>query len=73
MVLETALSVDDSVPKIEKRFTGTRQMRRCQLHMAHFHTKTEKYNAPKSTEQYQSRGIITWREHSMRVGHDYLR
>ena len=46
--LAAALLVNEPVPKVE---------RRCQLHMANFHTKTEKDNAPKSNEQCQSCGI----------------
>ena len=38
----TAFLVDEPVPKVEKRFTGTEQRRRCQLHMANCHTETEK-------------------------------
>ena len=67
MFLGTALLVDEPVPKVERRFTGTGQRRRCQLHIANYHTKTEKDNAPKSTKQYQSCGISICREHSMRV------
>ena len=57
MFLGTGLLVDEPVPKIERRFTGTGKRRRCQLHMTNCHTKTEKDNAPKSIRQ----------EHSMRV------
>ena len=39
--LETALLVDDTVPKVEKKFKGNGQRRRCQLHMANCHTNTE--------------------------------
>ena len=46
-----------------------RNRRRCQLHIANCHTKTEKNNAPKSTEQCQSCGTSICREHSMRVCH----
>ena len=34
MFLVTALSVDEPVPKVERRFTGTGQRRRCHLDMA---------------------------------------
>ena len=69
MFLGTTLLVEEPVPKVERRFTGTGQRRRCQLHMANRHTRTEKGNAPKSTEQCQSCGIrICW-EHSMQVCH----
>ena len=67
MFLETALLVDVPVPKVERRFTGTGKSRRCQLHMANCHTKTEKDSATISTEQCQSCGISICREHSMRV------
>ena len=63
MFLGTALLVDEPVPKVERRFTGTGQRRRCQLHMANCHTKKEKDNAPKSNEQCQSCGISICREH----------
>ena len=72
MFLGTALLVDESVPKGERRFTGTGQKRRCQLHMANCHTKKEKENAPKSTEQCQSCGISICWEHSMLVCHGCL-
>ena len=65
--LGTALLVDEPVPKDERRFTGTGQGRRCQLHMANCHTKTEKHNAPKLTEQCQSRAFSICWEHSMQV------
>ena len=68
MFLGTALLVDEPVPKVK----GTGQ-RRCQLHMANCHTKTEKDNAPKLTEQRQSCSISICREHSMRVCHGCLR
>ena len=61
MFLETALLVDDPVPKVERRFTGTGKSRRCQLHMANCHTKTEKDSATISTEQCQSCGISIYR------------
>ena len=70
--LGTALLVDEPVPKVERRFTGTGQNRRFQLHMANCQTKTEKDNAPKSTEQCQLCGISICWEHSMRVCHGYL-
>ena len=69
MFLGTALLVDEPVPKAERRFTGTGQRRRCQLHMVSCHTKKEKDNAPKSTEQCQSCGINIFWEHLMRVCH----
>ena len=72
MFLGTTLLVDKIVPKIERRFTGTGQRRRCQLQMANCRTKKEKDNAPKSTEQCQSCGISICREHSMRVCHGCL-
>ena len=72
MFLGTALLVDEPVPKVERRFTGTGQRRRCQLHMANCHTKKEKDNAPKSTEQCQSCDISICREHPMRVCHGCL-
>ena len=49
MFLGRALLVDEPVPKVERTFTGTGQRRKCQLHMANCHTKTEMENAPKST------------------------
>ena len=58
MFLGTALLVDEPVPKVERRFTGTGQRTRCQLHMANCHTKKEKDNVPKSTEQCQSCGTL---------------
>ena len=70
--LGTALFVDGPVPKVEIRFKGTGQRRRCQLHMINCHTKTEKDNAPKSIEQCQSCGISICRERSMRVCHGCL-
>ena len=73
MFLGTSLLVDESVTKLERRFTETEQRRRCQLHLANCHTKTEKDNASKSTEQCQSCSIIIGREHSMWVCHDCLR
>ena len=72
MFLGTALLVDEPVPKVERRFPGTGQKRRFQLHMANCQTKTEKDNAPKSTEQCQLCGISICWEHSMRVCHGYL-
>ena len=70
--LGTALFVDGAVPKVDRRFKGTGQGGRFQFHMAHFHTKTEKENAQKSTEQCQSCGTsISW-ERSMRVCHGCL-
>ena len=65
MFLGTALLVDEPVPKVERRLTGTGHRRKYQLHMANCHTNTEKDNAPKSTKQ--SFGISICREHSMRV------
>ena len=44
--LRVALLVDEPLAKLERRFTGTGQRRRCQLHMTNCPTKTEK-------EQYQ--------------------
>ena len=38
MFLGTALLADEPVPKVQRRFTGTGQRRRCQLHMANCHT-----------------------------------
>ena len=67
MFLGTALLVDEPVPKVERRPTGTGHRRKYQLHMANCHTNTEKDNAPKSTKQCQSFGISICREHSMRV------
>ena len=67
LFLGTALLVDEPVPKVERRFRGTGQRRRCQLHMANCYTKTENDDAPKSTEQGQSYGISICREHLMRV------
>ena len=72
MFLGTALLVDEPVPKLERRFTGTGQRRRWQLHMANCHTKTEKDHAPKSTEQCQSCGISICWKHLMRVCHGFL-
>ena len=69
MFLGTALLVDEPARKVERRFTETGQRRRCQLHMANCHTKTEKDNASKSFEQCRSCGISICREHSMRVCH----
>ena len=63
--LGKALLVDEPVPKVKRRFTGNGQRRRCQLRMANCHTKIEKDNTPKSTEQCQSCGISNCREHSM--------
>ena len=71
-ILGTVLLVDEPVPKVEKRLTRTVQRRRCQLHMAYYHTKTEKGNAPKSTEQYQSCGISLCGDYSMPVCHGCL-
>ena len=73
MFVGTALLVDEPVPKLERRFTGIGQNRRCQLHMANCQTKTEKVNTPKSAEQCQSCDISICREHSMRVCHYSLR
>ena len=67
--LRTALFVDGPVSKVDRRFKGTGQGRRFQFHMANCHTKTEKENAPKSTEQCQSYGISICRGRSMRVCH----
>ena len=67
MFLGTALLADEPVPKVERRFAGTGQRRKLQLHMANCHTKTEKDNVPKSTEQFQSCGISICWEHAMRV------
>ena len=53
MLLGTALLADQPVLEVERRFTGAGQRRRCQLHMDNFHTKTEKDNALKATEQCQ--------------------
>ena len=72
MFLGTAVLVDEPVPKVQKRFTGTGQRRKCQLHITNCHTKTEKDNAPNSTDQCQSFGISIFRKHSMRVCHDCL-
>ena len=71
MFLGTVLLVDEAVPKKERRFIGTGQRRRCQLHMTNCYTKTEKDNAPKSTQQCQSCGINICREH-LRVCHGCL-
>ena len=38
MFLGTTLLVEEPVPNVERRFTGTGQRRRCQLHMANRHT-----------------------------------
>ena len=67
MFLGTTLLVDEPVPKVERRLTGTGHRRKYQLHMANCHTNTEKDNAPKSTKQCQSFGISICREHSKRV------
>ena len=67
--LGTLVLVDEPVQKVERRFAETGQRRRCQLHMTNCHTKTEKSNGPKSTEQCQSCGTSICREHSMRVCH----
>ena len=72
MFLRTALLADVPVPKVERRFTGTGQIRKFQLHMANCHTKTEKDSVPKSTEQFQSCGISICWEHAMRVFHGCL-
>ena len=58
--------------KVERRFTGTEQRRRCQLHKTNCHIKAEKDNASKSTKQCQSCGISICREHSTRVCHGCL-
>ena len=42
MLLGTALLVDEPLPKVERRFTGTGQRRRYQLHMTNCTTKTKK-------------------------------
>ena len=65
--LETALLVDEPIPKVERRFTGTGQRGRCQSPMTNCHTTTEKRNAPKSTEKCQSYVISLCQTHSMRV------
>ena len=39
LFLLTVLLVDKPVPKVERRFTVTGQMRSCDLHMANYHTK----------------------------------
>ena len=72
MFLGTALLVDEPVLKVERRFTGIPQRRRCQLHMANHYTKKGKDNVPKSTEQCQSYGISIYREHSVQVYHGCL-
>ena len=64
MFLGTVLLVDEPVPKVGRRFTGTGQRRGWQLHMANCHTKTEKDNAPKPTDQCQPCGISIYQEHS---------
>ena len=51
MFLGKALLVDEPAPKVEGRFAGTAQWRRCQLQMANCQTKKKKDNAPNSTEQ----------------------
>ena len=48
MFFGTVLLLYWLVTKVERRFTGTGQKRKYQLHMANCHTKTEKNNAPKS-------------------------
>ena len=73
MFLGTVLLVDEPVPKVERRFVGTGQRRRCRLHMANCHKKTEKDYNPKSTEQCQTCGVSICREHSMRVCRGCLR
>ena len=67
MFYGTTLLVKKPVPKVERRFTGTIQRRRCQLHMANSHTKKEKGSAQKRNKQFQSCGISISREHSMQV------
>ena len=47
MFLGTVLLLDWPVPKVERRFTGTGERRRWQLHMVNCHTKTERDNVPK--------------------------
>ena len=42
MFLGTALLLDEPVPKVERRFTGIGQRRRCQLYMTNCHTKKKK-------------------------------
>ena len=54
---ERCFLVYEPVPHKERRFKGSEQRRRFQLHMANCHTKKEKDNAQKSTEQCQSCGI----------------
>ena len=72
MFLATVLLVNEPLPIVERRFTETGQRRGCQSHMANFHTKKEKDNAPKLTEQCQSRGISIYQEYLMRVCHGCL-
>ena len=72
MFLGTALLLDEPVSKVARRFTGTGQKRRCQLRMTSCHTKTEKDNAPKLTEECQSCSISICWEHSMWVCHGCL-
>ena len=72
MFLGTGLLVDEPVPKVERRFVGTGQRRRCQLQMANCHKMTEKDYTPKSTEQCQICGISICRKHSMWVCHGCL-
>ena len=72
MFLGTALLVDEPALKEERRFKGTGQRRRSQLHMANCHIKSEKDHALKSAEQCQSCGISICREHSMRVCNGFL-
>ena len=72
MFLETVLLVDEPVSKVEKRFTGTQQGRRYQIHMASCHTMAETDNAPKLTEQCQSYGISIYCKHAMQICHGCL-
>ena len=41
MFFGAARLLDEPLSKVERRFTGTGQRRRCQLHMANCHTNTE--------------------------------
>ena len=66
------LLVDETVPKVEKRFTGTGQSRRCQLHLTKCHTKTCIDHATKSVEQCQSCSLSICREQSIQVCHGCL-
>ena len=73
LFLGTALIEPEPQPKMENRYESTGKQKKCKIHYANYRTKEGRDRAPRSTEQYPSRGIRISRAHSLRLCNNCLK